>query len=676
MVFRLGHFLAISVVQGLTILLLSQALPGVHANSVLSAIVGTAFIVAATGLLWPYIFDFSSRFRPIFFPLAVFALTGFSVILVSALLSVFFREGLRVDGLSNGLAVAVTLSAVNALFAALFSDDDRAYDRYVVRPILHSHSQPAPSSDHGVIFIEIDGLAGPVLREAIGKGRMPTLARWLRSGDHVLTGWEPDLSSQTAASQAGILLGCNEGIPAFRWYDREAGKVLVSSSLKTAALIESRLSNGEGLLAAGGASRSNMFSGDAGDSLLTFSTIGRRRSGEAVPASSSRSYFLFYANPFTIIRLIVFLSYDIVLEWFQNIRQLITRVQPRISRWGIYPVIRSSATAASPEINTYMVISDIAQGVPSLYVTYYAYDEVAHHSGVRSPDVWGVLRRLDRHIGRIERAAAQATRPYHLVILSDHGQSNGATFLQRSGETLAECVSHLVPSGYQVASTPQQSEAVSHLHAALTEAESQQTKVATVARKAMSKTTTEIDALERVVKTGGTEQAGDGAIVVLASGNLGLIYETTSPHRLTHEEIAHRFPQLIPGLIGHDSIGFVRVQTESEGPLVIGGKGKHWLDSGRIEGEDPLAGYGPHAARHLLRHSTFANSPDVLVISTYWADTDEVAAFEELIGSHGGLGGMQAQPFVLHPAALEVPDDPIIGTAALHAVLKGWLRPK
>ena len=84
-----------------------------------------------------------------------------------------------------------------------------------------------------------------------------------------------------------------------------------------------------------------------------------------------------------------------------------TRVQPRINRWGIDSLIRPSATAASPEINTYMVISDIAQGVPSLYVMYYADDEVAHHSGVRNPDVWGVLRRLNRHIGRIKRAAAQ-----------------------------------------------------------------------------------------------------------------------------------------------------------------------------------------------------------------------------------------------------------------------------
>lgn len=135
-----------------------------------------------------------------------------------------------------------------------------------------------------------------------------------------------------------------------------------------------------------------------------------------------------------------------------------------------------------------------------------------------------------------------------------------------------------------------------------------------------------------------------------------------------------RFPELIPGLVGHDAVGFVRVQTDHDGPLVIGKTGTHWLESGRIEGDDPLAGYGSNAARHLLQHAGFANTPDILVISRYWTDVDEVAAFEELVGSHGGLGGTQTRPFVLHPVSLEIPSSPIVGTAELHAhSSKSWL---
>ena len=44
------------------------------------------------------------------------------------------------------------------------------------------------------------------------------------------------------------------------------------------------------------------------------------------------------------------------------------------------------------------------------------------------------------------------------------------------------------------------------------------------------------------------------------------------------------------------------------------------------------------------------HAPDLLLISQYDPELGEVAAFEELIGSHGGLGGPQTEPFILHPA--------------------------
>src|SRR5262245_24496889 len=94
-------------------------------------------------------------------------------------------------------------------------------------------------------------------------GYAPNLKRWLNDGSHTLRGWEPDLSSQTSASQAGILLGSNEGIPAFRWWDKQAGALMVSSKMATAQALEGRLSTGQGLLARGGGSRFNVFSGDA-----------------------------------------------------------------------------------------------------------------------------------------------------------------------------------------------------------------------------------------------------------------------------------------------------------------------------------------------------------------------------------------------------------------------------
>ena len=43
-------------------------------------------------------------------------------------------------------------------------------------------------------------------------------------------------------------------------------------------------------------------------------------------------------------------------------------------------------------------------------------------------------------------------------------------------------------------------------------------------------------------------------------------------------------------------------ESLAEGPVAIGRAGVHGLRNGRVEGVDPLARYGPHAARGLLRH--------------------------------------------------------------------------
>ena len=91
-------------------------------------------------------------------------------------------------------------------------------------------AKPQTSQVPGVIFLEIDGLARPILEKAIREGHIPNLAHWLESGSHVLTGWETDTSSQTSASQAGILHGNNTDIPAFRWYDKASGQIIASSN--------------------------------------------------------------------------------------------------------------------------------------------------------------------------------------------------------------------------------------------------------------------------------------------------------------------------------------------------------------------------------------------------------------------------------------------------------------
>ena len=129
-----------------------------------------------------------------------------------------------------------------------------------------------------------------------------------------------------------------------------------------------------------------------------------------------------------------------------------------------------------------------------------------------------------------------------------------------------------------------------------------------------------------------------------------------------------------PGLRNHPHVGWLLVRSSEHGPLVLGGSGTHYLADGRVEGDDPLAGFSPNAPKHLLRTDGFTHVADIMIGSFYDASLEAGCAFEELISFHGGIGGPQTRPFILHPAALEAPAGEIVGAAAVHEILAGWRR--
>jgi hypothetical protein len=306
-------------------------------------------------------------------------------------------------------------------------------------------------------------------------------------------------------------------------------------------------------------------------------------------------------------------------------------------------------------------------GRPVVYTTFLAYDEVAHHSGIERPDTLAVLRKVDRQIARVAAAAADAPRPYRLVVLSDHGQSQGATFLQRYGITLEELVRSACEGAEDVhADAGREDDAAAYLGASLTELGRDDTVAARGARRAAKR-------LEEEKKEVGTEVDGLPDLSVMASGNLGLISFPREPGRVTLERLEQLHPRLVQELRDHPGIAFVMVRSERHGTVALGRDGVHHLASGHVEGEDPLAPFGPEAARHLRRTDSFPHCPDLMVNSTYWDETGEVAAFEELVGSHGGMGGTQSHPFVLHPSDLPWPDEPVVGAEHVHRILTGWL---
>jgi hypothetical protein len=165
--------------------------------------------------------------------------------------------------------------------------------------------------------------------------------------------------------------------------------------------------------------------------------------------------------------------------------------------------------------------------------------------------------------------------------------------------------------------------------------------------------------------------------VVLASGNLGLVSFPDVPHRMSHEEIDARHPALLPTLANHPGIGFLLVRSEEHGGLVLGARGARTPLDELDTDPGPLAVFGPGAADAVRRTHSFPNTADIMVNSCYDPDGGEVLAFEEQIGSHGGLGGAQGLPFLLSPLACSPPvedGEELVGAEHVHRVLRRWLR--
>ncbi len=160
---------------------------------------------------------------------------------------------------------------------------------------------------------------------------------------------------------------------------------------------------------------------------------------------------------------------------------------------------------------------------------------------------------------------------------------------------------------------------------------------------------------------------------MLASGALGLISIPGGKERLTREEIDARYPDLIDGLVRNPEVGFVLVRSAGGSSLVLGRQGSRDLHADAVTGDDPLAPFGPDAVAQVREVDAYRTVADLMVNARYDPDLDEIAAFEHQVGSHGALGGPQTHPFVLHPTDLAAPEEAILGSPALHRVLKGWL---
>ena len=518
------------------------------------------------------------------------------------------------------------------------------------------------------MIVQIDGLAHPILAGRMRAGSVNTMADWVRDGSHKLSRWEAILPSMTSASQAGILHGNNDGIPAFRWYERDRQHLMVSSNPVDAGEIVRRVSNGEGLLSNNGASICNLMTGDATRAYLTTAAIKDKSQG----IGDSKAFLGFFLSPSGYLRSFTLFLGEFIKELTQARRTRRAGIRPQMHRGLKYAGMRAASNVLLRDVNTSLIIEEMYRGTNVIYADFTDYDELAHHCGPERVESFEALDGVDAAIATLEKASKDAPRPYRFIVLSDHGQSLGATFKQRYGSSLGEVVRDLMGGRATLVQTKTAAEGSTFVNSFLSEITRSKGVGPSVARAALAGSTT--DGVVDLDKEDVPPPADASAIVVVGSGNLGLIWFTGHDHRLSVEEMEEQNPGLLTALVEHPGVGLMMVRSSQHGAMALDKDGVRFLDQDRVEDKDPTILFGEHTIMSLKREDAMTHAPDILVLSQYDPELGEVAAFEELIGSHGGLGGPQTQPFILHPVEWTLDEEVPLGAPAVYRNIRTWLE--
>lgn len=663
-VLALVRFAVVWLVDAVSLLLAAWLLPGI--TLVVTEDTSAAVIAISAALLLAIV---NLLIRPAIMliarPLGWIALfvVGFFVNAMALWITAWLLPSLEVNFL-GGILGGIVFAFFNAVLTGILELDEEGsfYQYRIERRAREQPFDSAAEPGRGLMMLEIDGLSYWHIKKALDDGLLPTLHQMIKEDGYELSLTDCGLPSMTSSCQAGIMFGDNHDIPAYRWYDKEKQKVYVSAS--DAAELNARYSQGQGLMRHG-SSIMNMLNGDAEKSMFTMSNMFETEDVEK--KRRAQDVALLLLNPYFLTRELAIFFVEVVRELWEAWQQKRKNVYPRLNRLEHgYPFLRAAMCTLMRDISAQIAILDMMRGSASIYMLYLGYDEVAHHSGPWTSDAFGDLKRLDKTLARLRRVAKErASRPYDFILLSDHGQSFGPTFLQRYGITIKEFIEQQLPQGTTVKQSIGGDTGAVGLQGVAGElANMQDAKSTNAVNNAMAKQGQKL--AQAGAKAGEAEDEDiPASVTAYGSGNAAQVYFDLFPRKIKLSELNAAYPGMVDALVQHEGIGMVLGYEDDMTVTVLGKQGRRNLHTGEVVGGDPVAPYarseGVAAASiekrvwQLQRVMDFPNAGDLWLISTVYPD-GTVAALEELVGNHGGLGGEQTDAFIFHPSDMEVPE--------------------
>lgn len=559
----------------------------------------------------------------------------------------------------------------------------RAY--YSVKYFAFRRERRPRDNRRGLIALQIDALAYADLRRAIQQGFCPTIAKLLDQEGFTLRRWFCGLPSATPYCQAGIFHGENGGIPAFRFYDKAARRVITCNAPHGVQYIRDRITAPGAL--AGGSSYVNLLDGDA--STVAFTVATRERTSVFERLGGRRMLLLLCVHPIRILRM-VFQAVGEFLrqEWERTASELAGRAT---HAEGIFPFLRIFTNVVVRELQTMAIVLDINLGVPVVYSTFMQYDELGHHFGPSSRQALADLKRTDARIKEIWRAIrGTSSRAYDLVILSDHGMTPAVSYRVKFGESLGTTVRKML-DGYR----PRGTEPLA-LHESRAEDTEYSDMGAAVIESAASSAGVRHDKISRMLRRFGDwvrsryglreiifpekyRVDDHHQVVITYSSCLALVYFADVSSQLGRREIAadRRRAHLYTSLLRHPGIGLLA--TRDNGTVVVESRAGRARIVGEcvevVSGRNPLEPYGTdacvtRAVRDLVLQP---NAGDIVIFGAY--DEYEIVSFDDQVGAHGSAGGDQMYPFLVTPPELPIDGERLEDARDIHrAVLSRYAQ--
>jgi len=529
-------------------------------------------------------------------------------------------------------------------------------------------------------MLQIDALPYAELRRAIELGYCPTISEMVREEGYTLRRWFCGLPSATPYCQAGIFHGQNDGIPAFRFYDKAERRVITCNAPSGVQYIRDRITAPGAL--AGGSSYVNLLDGDA--ETVAFTVATRERMSVFQRLGGWRMALLIALHPIRVARM----ALQALLEWLREEyeRTVGELARRRTHSEGIFPLVRILSNVVVRELQTMAILLDVYLGVPVIYSTFMQYDELGHHFGPSSFQALRDLRRTDARIREIRRMIESAAgRSYDLVILSDHGMTPSASYRVLYGETLGQTVTRILEgeavrrgeeplrSAEAFADTSEYAGMSAQLFDTAAHVIPQQQRVMRWTLRRVRDWVRSRYGIRELILPEKYRVEGEHDVVVTYSSCLALLYFADHVRPLERSEIMEdeRRAGLYAELLAHPGVGLLgtRLGTSVHLESTIG---RAVVADGRLEvleGRNPLERYEStepivRAVEHLVSQP---NSGDITIFGAY--DGYEIVSFDDQIGAHGAAGGNQVHPFLIGPKHLHLDEARLEDARDLHSTI-------